>query len=127
MRGQQIQAKLINEKPSQSNFKNKLVRPFLKWAGGKRYLISEIRKILPKFTTYHEPFLGGGAVFFELQPKKAFINDLNSDIITGYNTIKDDVEKLIGELKKNKNTSNHFYKLRDCGYCSVKFDSIALN
>ena len=124
MRGQQIQAKLINEKPSQSNFKNKLVRPFLKWAGGKRYLISEIRKILPKFTTYHEPFLGGGAVFFELQPKKAFINDLNSDIITGYNTIKDDVEKLIGELKKNKNTSNHFYKLRDLDRDRSEFDKL---
>ena len=124
MRGQQIQAKLINEKPSKSNVKNKLVKPFLKWAGGKRYLISEIRKILPKFTTYYEPFLGGGAVFFELQPKKAFINDLNFELINAYDTIKKDVENLIKELKTHKNDSDYFYELRDWDRARDKFSKL---
>ena len=59
--------------------KNKLVVPFLKWVGGKRQLIPEIRKMLPKGVAnrpYYEPFIGGGALFFELQPKQAVINDV---------------------------------------------------
>jgi len=87
--------------------------PFLKWAGGKRYLLSEIHTLIPKFTTYHEPFLGGGAVLFSLQPKKAVINDINSDVINVYKVIKENVEELIKELSKHRNESDHFYKIRE--------------
>ncbi|MBC8490293.1 MAG: DNA adenine methylase, partial [Bacteroidetes bacterium] len=60
--------------------KDSLVQPFLKWAGGKRQLLPFIRKYLPKnFNIYFEPFLGAGAVLFDLQPEKAFINDLNEE------------------------------------------------
>ena len=122
MTGQQIQAKLIKEKTSNCYVKHKLVRPFLKWAGGKRYLIPKIKRSLPRFTTYHEPFLGGGAILFALQPKKAFINDLNSEIINAYKTIKDDVENLIKELKKHKKGSDYFYKIRDLDRALPEFD-----
>jgi DNA adenine methylase len=92
--------------------RNVLAQPFLKWAGGKRYLLPEIKKRLPKFKMYHEPFLGGGAVLFALQPKHAKVNDLNSEIINVYKAVKDNVESLIKELKQHKNSSKHFYETR---------------
>lgn len=94
--------------------KNKLIVPVVKWVGGKRQLLDEIIPILPKrMTVYCEPFLGGGAVLFSVQPKNAIINDLNSDLMLVYEMIRDDVESLITELEKHENTSEYFYKLRD--------------
>ena len=62
--------------------KNILVSPVLKWVGGKRQLISDIEPLIPKkISTYVEPFVGGGAVLFHLQPKKAIINDFNKEFI----------------------------------------------
>jgi len=104
--------------------KNKLIKPFLKWAGGKRYLLSEIHKRVPSFTNYYEPFLGGGAVVFSLQPKKAILNDLNSEIINVYDVVKTDVEKLIKELKKHKNESDYFYKIRELDRDEDKFSKL---
>lgn len=96
--------------------KNKLVVPVLKWVGGKRQLLSEIKKYIPKYTTYYEPFVGGGAVLFELQPNKAVINDMNSELINVYNVIKNNIDELIEELsieKKYINTSECFYNIRE--------------
>lgn len=98
--------------------KNKLVMPVLKWVGGKRQLLPEIKKYMPRInknTTYYEPFVGGGAVLFEMQPDKAVINDVNHDLIEVYKVIKDNVEDLIEELKKDKysNTSEAFYDIRE--------------
>ena len=96
------------------NNKILLAAPVLKWVGGKRQLMGEIEKVLPKtYTTYYEPFIGGGAVLFELQPKKAVINDVNSELINLYNVIKDDVELLIEDLRKHENTSEYFYRIRE--------------
>lgn len=93
--------------------KNILVQPFLKWAGGKRQLLKEIDKYIPsKFSTYYEPFLGGGALLFNLQPKKAIVNDSNYELINTYKVIRDNVEELIEDLEKHDNTSEYFYKLR---------------
>ena len=79
--------------------KNKLVMPVVKWVGGKRQLIDEIKVRVPKkYNTYFEPFFGGGAVLFALQPKKAVINDLNGDLIKTYIVIKDSPEDLIKNL-----------------------------
>ena len=59
---------------------NSLIRPILKWVGGKRQLLADIMPLINKnCSTYVEPFVGGGAVFFELQPKKAIINDYNTE------------------------------------------------
>lgn len=94
--------------------KNKLVTPVVKWVGGKRQLLDEIGSLLPKrITNYCEPFLGGGAVLFSLQPSKAIVNDLNEDLITVYEVIRDDVEGLIKLLKTHKNTPEYFYSTRD--------------
>ncbi len=94
--------------------KNKLVVPVVKWVGGKRQLLDEITPLLPKrITTYCEPFLGGGAVLFSVQPSKAIVNDLNKDLIVVYEVIRDDVETLIESLKKHENTSDYFYSIRD--------------
>lgn len=94
--------------------KNKLVVPVVKWVGGKRQLLAEITPLLPKrITTYCEPFLGGGAVLFSIQPSKAIVNDLNKDLIVVYEVIRDDIETLIESLKKHENTSDYFYSIRD--------------
>ncbi|MBE2911719.1 Dam family site-specific DNA-(adenine-N6)-methyltransferase [Anoxybacillus flavithermus] len=94
--------------------KNKLAQPFLKWAGGKRQLLPEIRKYIPKkINTYYEPFLGAGAVLFDIQPKKAVINDVNTELINTYIAIRDHVDELINDLKKHKNEKEYFYAIRD--------------
>ncbi len=107
--------------------KNKLVRPFLKWAGGKRYLLPEITRRIPKFTTYHEPFLGGGAVLFFLQPKKAIVNDINTEVINVYRVIKKrgNVEELIKILSNHKNESDYFYKIRGLDRDKEKFNELS--
>jgi DNA adenine methylase len=93
--------------------KNKLVLPFLKWVGGKRQIIPAIAEHLPKnIKMYIEPFIGGGALLFYLQPKRAIINDFNSELINVYRVIKSDLEDLILDLKKHKNESDYFYKIR---------------
>ncbi|WP_313165049.1 DNA adenine methylase [Sedimentibacter sp.] len=94
---------------------NVLISPILKWVGGKRQLLAEIMPLINKnCSTYVEPFVGGGAVFFELQPKKAIINDYNDELINVYLTVRDSVDELITELEEhNKNNSEeYFYELR---------------
>lgn len=94
--------------------KNKLVSPVLKWVGGKRQLLDTFRPLLPKkITTYCEPFVGGGALLFHLQPKTAYINDINSELIRVYTVIKENVDELIEELEKFENTAEQFYAVRD--------------
>jgi DNA adenine methylase len=96
------------------NKNDELVMPVVKWVGGKRQLLTEIDKYIPShFSTYYEPFLGGGAVFFYLQPKKAIVNDINEELINLYKVIKDNVEELIEDLKKHKNESDYFYSIRE--------------
>lgn len=93
--------------------RNKLVMPFLKWVGGKRQLMTEIEPLLPtRISTYYEPFVGGGAVFLHTQPKKAVINDYNSELINVYETIRDNVDALITHLATHENSSEYFYQIR---------------
>ena len=83
--------------------KNKLVAPVVKWVGGKRQLLPEIKKYSPKkFNTYFEPFVGGGAVLFELQPNQAIVNDINKELINVYSVIQNNVEELIDTLSNPK-------------------------
>ncbi|MFS0879735.1 DNA adenine methylase [Metabacillus niabensis] len=94
---------------------NKVAQPFLKWAGGKRQLLPEIRKYLPEEMTgtYYEPFIGAGAVLFDVQPSKAVINDINSELVNTYLTIRDHIEELLSDLRKHENNSDYFYEIRD--------------
>lgn len=92
------------------------VQPFVKWAGGKRKLLGEIDKYFPEdneFGRYYEPFLGGGAVLFHEMPTRATVNDLNMDLINAYNVIKNNLDELITDLKKHKNTEEYYYYMRD--------------
>ncbi|EQA3607262.1 DNA adenine methylase [Enterococcus faecalis] len=96
--------------------KNPLVKPFVKWAGGKRQLMSEITKYKPQsYKKFVEPFVGGGSVFMELQNPKTVINDFNSELINSYIIIRDNVNELVHELEKHKenDSKEYFYELRE--------------
>ena len=94
--------------------KNPLVSPILKWVGGKRQLLDSIEPLIPKFSTYYEPFVGGGAVLFSRQPDKAVVNDSNPELINVYLTIKNEPEVLIQKLKEHKENSSeeYYYSVR---------------
>ena len=92
---------------------NKAVLPFVKWVGGKRQLLNEIKKHIPeRFSRYYEPFVGGGAVLFYMQPRNAVINDINEELVNLYNVIKKTPEELIEELRQHKNEEKYFYEIR---------------
>ena len=94
--------------------KNVLVAPVVKWVGGKRQLIDDLTPLFPKkITAYCEPFVGGGAVLFSLQPKIAYVNDINAELINIYEVIRDDVDALIAALSEHKNEEKYFYSIRD--------------
>lgn len=106
--------------------KNRLVAPVLKWVGGKRQLLETFAPFLPKrIRTYCEPFVGGGALLFHLQPATAYVNDINADLICVYNVIRDNVEGLIKELKKYKNESEFFYSVRNLDRDKKKYNSLS--
>lgn len=106
--------------------KNKLVSPVLKWVGGKRQLLPSIRPMLPqRITTYCEPFVGGGAVLFDLQPKKAIVNDINSDLMLVYSVIKDNVEDLIELLNTYPNEEEFFYIIRNIDRDQEKYEKLS--
>lgn len=95
--------------------KNPLVKPFVKWAGGKRQLLPEIKRYLPsKIKDYYEPFVGGGAVFWDIQCPHPVINDFNDELINTYLVVRDDVDSLIHLLKKHElnNSSDYYYQMR---------------
>lgn len=76
------------------------LKPFVKWAGGKRQLLSRLQEKMPdKYNCYYEPFVGGGALFLSLAPKKAVINDVNVQLINVYRQLKKDAESLIALIK----------------------------
>lgn len=94
------------------------LKPFVKWAGGKTQLLSMIEKNMPKeFNTYFEPFVGGGALLFKLQPQKFYINDLNEELILVYKCFETD--SLFNALKKelikheNNHSEDYYYKIRE--------------
>ncbi|MBE8955013.1 MAG: DNA adenine methylase [Quinella sp. 2Q5] len=94
--------------------KNFSVAPVLKWAGGKRSLLDVFRPLLPKrIGTYCEPFLGGGAVLFGLQPAVAVVNDINAELMLVYRVIRDEADKLIEMLSVFGNDAETFYAVRD--------------
>ncbi len=105
-------------------------KPFVKWAGGKRSIIEKLISLAPEeYKTYYEPFVGGGAMLYELQPKKAVINDYNSELMNVYECIKDENKfaNMCSEL--NKHETNHseeyYYEIRDLDRDKKKFNKLA--
>lgn len=89
--------------------------PFLKWAGGKRWLSASNSEIFPKtFVRYVEPFLGGAAVFFHLTPKSAILSDINSELVLTYQAIRDDWKAVHAALKRHQrdHSEKHYYEER---------------
>ena len=91
------------------------LQPFTKWTGGKRQLLGELRSYMPEtYGRYFEPFVGGGALFFDLAPEKAVINDFNEELINTYLQIKNNPAELIDLLIKHKenNSKDYYLELR---------------
>lgn len=90
--------------------------PILKWAGGKRKLSDEIISLMPKDyrkRAYHEPFFGGGAVFFQIKPKKGSINDVNKHLINFYRIVRDKPDELVETARQYPYDKEVYYELRD--------------
>lgn len=93
-----------------------MVEPILKWAGGKRQLLTDIINLFPKKyreLDYHEPFVGSGAVFFNIEPKKGSINDTNQHLMNFYKIVRDSPEELIEETSKYEYKKETYYTLRE--------------
>ncbi len=95
------------------------IYPFVKWAGGKRQLLPLLIERMPRqYNDYFEPFIGGGALFFDVQPKHGIINDINLELVTTYKTIKNSLEQLITKLNEMeelhiKSPKEYFYNVRE--------------
>ena len=105
-------------------------KPFVKWAGGKRSIINDLVKLSPnEFNTYYEPFVGGGALLFELQPKRAVINDYNKELMNVYSCIKDEKKfnLMIKELDRHESlhSEKHYYEVRGLDKNKKKFNKIS--
>ncbi len=94
--------------------KNNLAKPFLRWAGGKSWLVKHIQKLKTiNYNNYHEPFLGGGATFFSISPpNQSYLSDLNADLINTYITLRDSVEAVISKLATFENSEEQYYMIR---------------
>lgn len=91
---------------------NRILQPFTKWTGGKRQLLPVIKSLMPEsYHHYFEPFIGGGALFFDLAPKTAYINDFNSELINCYRQIKENPDELIELLTKHQESNSKEYYL----------------
>ena len=104
-------------------------KPFVKWAGGKRQILDKLKKYIPKeFNVYYEPFVGGGAMLFELAPKNAVINDSNGELMNVFNILCNDKKynKMCKYLNKfeRKHSEEFYYKLRNIDRNIKKFSKL---
>ena len=101
---------------------NKIVKPFLRWAGGKTWLTKHIEYYIPKdFNDYYEPFVGGGSIFFYLKSKgfiknKAYLSDSNSDLINTYKVLKNHSNDLFEILKTHIDSEDEYYRMRSTDF-----------
>ena len=89
-------------------------KPFVKWVGGKTQLLPELTSRVPdRFSKYFEPFIGGGALFFALQPEQSILIDINEELINAYRVIKYKIEELITDLKQHIYEKTYYYRIRN--------------
>jgi DNA adenine methylase len=106
--------------------RNEFVMPVVKWVGGKRQLLEQLKLLLPnRIAVYCEPFVGGGAMLFALQKQNVWVNDINAELINLYKVIQDDVEKLIDILREHKNDADYFYKIRNLDRDKKKYQTLS--
>ena len=101
-------------------------KPFVKWAGGKRQIIDKLKMHVPEeYNTYYEPFVGGGALLFELSPKSAVINDYNVELMDVFRCIKDadKFNKMCKELNHHEacHSEEYYYEIRNKDRDKIKF------
>lgn len=90
------------------------IYPIVKWVGGKRQLMFELLNNMPEnYNRYFEPFIGGGALFFELQPDNAYISDMNEELINLYQVVRNNVDELITDLQKHAFSKDYFMEIRN--------------
>ena len=91
-----------------------MAEPIIKWVGGKRQLISELKSRFPvSYNDYHEPFVGGGGVFFDIEPESGSINDLNERLITLYRAMRDHPEEVIEQNREHEYEEDYYYDARE--------------
>jgi DNA adenine methylase len=97
-----------------------LETPILRWAGGKGWLVKHLSKFLPEtFNNYHEPFLGGGSIFFNLRPRnKAFLSDVNPDLMNAHSQIRESPDEILHVLERFRNTKGDYYLVRGMTFSS---------
>ena len=105
-------------------------KPFVKWAGGKRQIIDKLNKYVPDdYNTYYEPFVGGGALLFELSPKNAVINDSNKELMNVYKCLcnEDKFKKMCAILNhyEAEHSEQFFYEIRDKDKNKKTFDRLS--
>ena len=89
-------------------------KPFVKWVGGKTQLLPELRSRIPDgFSKYFEPFIGGGALFFHLQPQQSTLIDINEDLTNAYKVIKHKTNELIADLHQHIYEKDYYYQIRN--------------
>ena len=96
---------------------NKRIKPFLRWAGGKQWLSSQLAESIPgNIGTYYEPFLGGGSLFFSARPDKAVLSDVNPRLAEAYRALRDELHQTIAVLKGWANDKETYYRVRAADY-----------
>jgi len=101
-------------------------KPFLRWAGSKRKIVDKLSTYwTDEYNRYIEPFLGSGSLFFEINPRKAILGDINRELIITYQEIKKNPDKIIRLLKKYKRTKNFYYSIREINPKTLKNHEIA--
>lgn len=107
--------------------RNRPLKPFLRWAGGKQWLSKRLLQMVPQqIGKYYEPFLGGGSLFFRLLPEKGVLSDVNERLVETYRSLRDEPHKVIAALGRWTNDEATYYRVRDRRYLSNAFKSAQL-
>lgn len=102
-------------------------RPFVKWVGGKRSILSALLERMPdEYGAYHEPFIGGGALYFAVQPEEAYLSDINLHLVITYQAVRNDVDRLIRLLKGHERNHNKEYYTRKRAQLATEKDPTKL-